>query len=251
MKIQSLLFFFLLIFYSLGNVFSQELKREINNQKNTWLELANSPKLSEKWGYTMEARIRRSDLMLNPQQLLFRTGIDYYFDNKSSITLGYAFVRAWPGKENVVYEKNEQRIWQQLLNSSKVGKLILIHRYRLEQRWIEQTEIPDNLTPGTDYDFLNRFRYRFLIQVPLGKSTMKDNTLFLALSNESFINFGNVQYNIFDQNRSYLGLGYKFTENSAIQLGYLNHLIVNTDGNRIANNHNIHLMLTYNMFSNL
>ncbi len=243
MKIHSILLCFLFAFPLAGDAFSQEFKREIANQQNTWLELAG--------GYTMEARIRRSDMLLNPQQLLFRTGIDYYLENKSSISLGYAFVRAWPGKNAVVYENNEQRIWQQLMTNSKAGKLLLTHRYRLEQRWIERDRIPDNLTPGTQHDYLNRFRYRFLMQLPLNQTSMQEKTLFMALSNESFINFGNVQYNIFDQNRSYLGLGYKFTENSAIQLGYLNHLIVNIDGKRIANNHNIHLMLTYNMFGDL
>jgi len=77
---------------------------------------------------------------------------------------------------------------------------------------------------------------------------MKDNTLFLVAADEIFANFGEkVTANIFDQNRLYLALGWRFNKDCNIQTGYLNQFIEKGDGVRKENNHTFQLALTYNI----
>ena len=82
---------------------------------------------------------------------------------------------------------------------------------------------------------------------------MKDNTLFFVAADEIFVNFGkNVPANIFDQNRLYLALGWRFTKDTNIQVGYMNQFIEKSDGVHKENNHTLQVALTYNIdFSKL
>ena len=250
MKNKYCLIFLILTFVSAA--FAQENNSKVPSENNGWLVLLNNPKLSEKWGYTMEAQIRRSDFFLNPEQMLFRTGVDYYINSSTSVTAGYAFISTWPyGKLSKADVNNEQRLWQQVMMNSNTGKLFFNHRYRLEQRWVEKYMMKKDGLPVPDgHNYLNRFCYRLLMQIPLNKHTMEENTVFLAVSNEAFVNFGNSKSNVFEQNRAYLGFGYRFSPNSSIQLGYLNQALLKDDGKMMANHHIIQLLLAYNLLRN-
>jgi hypothetical protein len=233
--------------------YGQEFKNAVSSQNNVWLILLNNPKLNEKWGYTMEAQIRRTDFFLNPRQVLFRTGIDHYLSHNTSFTAGYAFISTGPfGKQSEAGVNNEQRFWQQVMMNSQTGKLSFNHRYRLEQRWVERYNMEkDELPLSQGYNYLNRFCYRLLAQFPLNQPLREKNTIFLTMFNEVFINFENIGRNIlFDQNRAYAGLGYRFSAKSSIQIGYLNQTVIEVNGKRSENNNIIQLLLSYNLLRN-
>ncbi|MBL7775009.1 MAG: DUF2490 domain-containing protein, partial [Saprospiraceae bacterium] len=91
-------------------------------------------------------------------------------------------------------------------------------------------------------------RYRLLVSIPLSKKTMEDNTLFFSAYNEIFLGFGKgIQKNVLDQNRLYLALGWRFTKNANLQLGYLNHYVIKGDGAQKERNHTLQAGLTYNL----
>jgi len=74
---------------------------------------------------------------------------------------------------------------------------------------------------------------------------MVDNTLFFSISDEIFLGFGKgIGKNVMDQNRFYTGLGWRFTKNIQLQLGYLNQYIIKSDGLHMERNHTLQASLT-------
>ena len=177
--------------------FAQPPNRVHTENLNGWLMYFGNHKISEKWGIHAEVQLRRHDIFNDPQQLLIRGGFEYYFDNGNRFTLGYGFIETFPYGEFAVADNfPEHRIWQQFLTSQSFNKFRLLHRYRLEQRFIGSPATSS--MDGGRYE--NRFRYMLKVTYPLTE-TWKRN-LFLAVYDEFFLNFGKeVGYNLFDQVR--------------------------------------------------
>ena len=198
-------------------------------------------------GLHAEVQWRRSEVFSENQQLLLRTGLDFYTKPGLRFTVGYAFIETYPYGDFAVQRSfPEHRIWQQLLVPQDLGKVKLSHRYRLEQRMI------GNASTGEFENgrYENRMRYmaKATINITHGK-----NPVFAALYEEVFVNFGkDVAYNIFDQNRLYGAVGYSFSPTLKMELGYLYQVVQlrNLDGtpptNRIENNHTLQIALFSN-----
>ncbi|MEY3426197.1 MAG: hypothetical protein RL679_1555, partial [Bacteroidota bacterium] len=63
-----------------------------------------------------------------------------------------------------------------------------------------------------------------------------------------FLGFGKgIGKNILDQNRLYGAIGWRFTKDFQVQLGYLNQFIVKSDGVKMERNHTLQIGATYNM----
>lgn len=68
-----------------------------------------------------------------------------------------------------------------------------------------------------------RIRYNFFLNVPLSKKGVAPKTVSALLNNEVMINLSkNNVYNVFDQNRLFVGLAYNFDSHSSLQVGYMN-----------------------------
>jgi hypothetical protein len=226
--------------------FSQKI---IVTQSNAWILYTGNHKLSSKLGVHTEYQWRRADGFQNWQQSLLRLGFDYFASSNLSATAGYAWIVTFPyGEQPVGHEFQEHRIWQQVNLKSKYGRFEVQHRYRLEQRFLENWVIhSDGAFKKSDNLFRQRIRYRLMIQVPLTKKDMSDNTLFLNVNDEPFIGFGKgIGKNILDQNRFNLALGWRFNKDFNIQLGYLNQYIVKTDGVKAERNHTLLISTGYN-----
>lgn len=229
---------------------SFQAQKEIVTQNHGWIMYFGNHRISDQWGIHSEYQWRRHDLFNNWQQSLMRLGVDYYAKNHAQYTIGYGWIKSFEyGDQPILHNYNEHRIWQQLILKNQVGRVEFNHRYRLEQRFLEQWEKmgPDQYE-SVGYVFRNRVRYRFLATIPLSRKELKDNTLFLAIYDEPFIQFGKgVAKNILDQNRLYFALGWRFTKDFNIQLGYLNQYIVKTDAVKAERNHTLQVGVTYNL----
>ena len=89
-------------------------------------------------------------------------------------------------------------------------KLYVGHRFRLEQRWVE------------DQDQRNRFRYFFSANYPLNKADLSKGSVYLSFYNELFLNLEKdigrgKSVDTFDRNRTYLALGYSVSNNIRLQ----------------------------------
>lgn len=154
------------------------------------------------------------------EQLLLRTGVTYQPKNTNvTFTLGYAFISTGDfGESDSTFP--EHRLYQEALLPQKVGgRFFLTHRFRYEQRWVE------------NQDFRTRYRYSLFMNVPLNGQELKKGVVYLALYNELFINgqtdIGDGRtVQLFDRNRFYTGLGYGLRTNMRMQLGLMNQTTV-------------------------
>lgn len=240
------LFLCLMILVIVKESFSQKM---ISNQNHAWISYLGNHKITNKWSIHTEYQWRREDGFKNWQQTLLRLGFDYYVNPTLSVTSGYGWIVTFPyGEQPIDHDFQEHRIWEQVNLKSKFGRFEVQHRYRLEQRFLENwIKGAEGIYTKSDNLFRQRIRYRFMIQVPLTKKELTDNTLFLNVNNEPFIGFGKgIGKNILDQNRFNASLGWRFSKDFNIQLGYLNQFIVKTDGIKAERNHTFLFSTIYN-----
>lgn len=145
---------------------------------------------------------------------MLRSGITYKTTDSSVLfTLGYANITTGtPGSSSSTV--NESRIYQEaLLGQNILQRLHLTHRFRYEQRWVE------------NQDFRTRFRYNLFINVGLNSKELVPKTFYVAFYNEVFINgerqTGLSEVELFDRNRTYFGLGYILSNSAKVQLGWM------------------------------
>jgi hypothetical protein len=231
----------------IGASFSQ---KTISNQNHAWVTYIGNHKISTKWGIHTEYQWRRENGFKNWQQSLMRLGLDYYVNPTLSATAGYGWIVTYPyGEQPIGHEFQEHRIWEQVNMKTKFGRVEVQHRYRLEQRFLENwVKDTDGNYVKSDNLLRQRIRYRLMVLVPLCRKEMLDNTLFLNLNDEPFIGFGKgIGKNIFDQNRFNVSLGWRFNKDFNIQVGYLNQYIAKSDGVKIERNHTFLISTIYNL----
>jgi uncharacterized protein DUF2490 len=188
----------ILVFLPGFSVFAQ---KQVANQFNSWWTYAGNHKISSKFSVHTFYSFRRNEFVKNWQQSLLRLGLNYHLNEKVILTPGYDWVVNFPyGEQPLPRQITAHRIFEQLILKNNVGRTGVINRFKLEQRFIDI---------GNDNIFLQRFRYKLAVNLPINKKALGDNTFFISATNELFINYGRGTYNhYFDQNRAYIGLGY-------------------------------------------
>lgn len=240
----------ILVLLALLTVYSSTAQKEFVDQSNSWFSYTGNHRLTSKWGLHTDLQYRRSEFIKERLQVLGRFGVEYYLPNSGELTMGYVWSRHFPfGLQPASSPIDENRLWQQFSIRSDYGRIRLQHRYRLEQRflrkWLEN-ELGETVL-GETY-LRHRIRYRLQVLVPLNQSKMMDRTWFLNLSDEVFLGFGKgVDKNILDQNRIYLGLGYRFDSKLNLQAGYQNQYVVKKDGVQVERNHVLQVSAFYNL----
>ncbi len=244
--LRQIVFIVYLIFFLCPHAFAQ---RQSTNNQTGWYMYFGNHHLNDKWGLHLEAQLRRAEIISKPQQLLIRTGINYYLSKSAFLTAGYAFIETYPyGDFAVKASFPEHRLWEQLQLNSQQGIFEWTSRFRLEQRFSKlPVLVGDEYKPG-DAIYTNRFRILNKFSIPLSGKVIVDNSLYAAVYDEFMINFGNkVGNNIFDQNRAAISLGYKLPKLGRIELGYMYQKIFKADGIKVENNHTLMVGLTSNL----
>ncbi|MFI5203046.1 MAG: DUF2490 domain-containing protein [Flavobacteriales bacterium] len=222
-------------------------QRQYTTNLNGWYMYVGDHKFSNHWGVHLEAQFRRNEVITNPQQLLLRTGLNFHFNPQVFVTLGYCFVETYPyGEFPVKSTFPEHRLWQQLQFKNTHGSLEWISRFRMEERFSNLPVLTTDTTyqPG-DAVYTNRFRLLNRFSVPFNGKIIEDKSFYISVYDEIFIGFGkNVGLNLIDQNRAYMAIGYKIPGVGRLEIGYLNQLVVKSDGIKIENNHTLQLGLS-------
>jgi len=217
------------------------------NQAN-WFAYMGQYKVSSKFGYHVEAQFRLDGNLEFSRQHLFRLGAIYYFNNKSNTTAGYALIKTYNAAIDGYFGEN--RIWEQYQynHSWNNSKNYFINRFRLEQRFVNEKILVNNVIQNNGTNYQNRFRYfnRNLFQILNFNSSNKQ--LYAVLQDEVFFNLGTnkVNSNFFDQNRFLVGLGLNYSNNIRFELGYMNQF-VNPDNGNAKMNHVISFSLHQNL----
>ncbi len=176
-----------------------------DSDMGNWLIYIGNKKLDNQWNVHHEVQYRNYNAIGDLEQLLLRTGIGKNLtEGNNNLLLGYGFIRSenYANAEDKIVV-NEHRIFQQFITKQSIGKVNVQHRYRFEQRFVED-------------DFKLRFRYFLGLSYPL------TDQFYLSSYNEIFIN--TVQ-NAFDRHRLYGGLGYKVSSQVKVELGYMNQFL--------------------------
>ena len=185
------------------------------NKTGAWyMYLWNVAEEGSNTGFQGDIQHRNWDLGGDLEQLLIRGGLTWKPSSRVQYTFGAAHVVSEPFGSSGDATR-EDRLYQEALIPQRVGrKLLLTHRFRFEQRWVD------------NQDFRTRLRYFFGLNFPLNQDTLGAGATYLAFYNELFVNLNqnigsNRRVDHFDRNRLYLAFGYSLRDNLRIQLGYM------------------------------
>lgn len=221
-------------------VFSQAEKFS-PNPGGYWISYTGDNKLNKRFGIHSEIQMRNLFLERTVESFLVRTGVNIYIQPYAMGTVGYGFFYGAPSNDHVLGSKTtEHRIWQQLVLRQKTKAIFMEHRYRLEQRFIQ------NISTGNNRQD-HRFRYRFQALFPLYSISPRLRHLFIGVNNELMINFRSNPSRLFDRNRFFSGIGYQVSPKMNFQLGYLNQFIHNPGAEKGQIDHILQLGISYNM----
>ncbi|GAA3593806.1 DUF2490 domain-containing protein [Flavivirga amylovorans] len=174
-----------------------------------WLIYIGNKKLNKKWNIHNEIQYRNYDAIGDLEQLLLRTGLGYTFnESKNNVLLGYGYILSenYVGNTDDKVSVNEHRVFQQFTSKQNIGRVKLNHRYRFEQRFVED-------------DFKLRFRYFLALNIPFCNKEDQNSNYYFSAYNEIFLN---TETAIFDRNRLYAGIGYNINKNIRLEAGYMN-----------------------------
>ena len=195
------------------------LTAKANAQKTetgNWFQYFGNQKINSQWNWHNEVQYRSYNFAGELDQLLLRTGIGYDLsESNNTILLGYAYIYSKPyiAGTDEKSKTNEHRIFQQFITKQKFGRVNIQHRYRFEQRFVED-------------DFKMRARYSLSLNVPINKKEMEKNAFYLSASNEIFIN---TEADYFDRDRVYGGVGYCFNKDLKVEAGVMSQIQENSN----------------------
>ncbi len=197
-------YFFTLSIFLLSTSISYAQKTDVGN----WFIYFGSQQVTKKLNWWNEVQYRNFNFAGDLEQLLLRTGLGYNLtENNNNLLLGYAFIYAEPYIANTNEKRStqEHRLYQQFITRQKFGRVFIQHRYRLEERFLED-------------DFRMRFRYFLALNIPLNKALMEKNAFYLSVYNEIFLH---LDQPVFDRDRVYGAIGYVFNNNFRAEFGMM------------------------------
>jgi hypothetical protein len=208
------------------------------NAPQFWSEVDLSGKINQKLIYQFDIQYARQgsaseiNLLKYNSQLTIRPWLHYYL--KPTIRLS-AFAGIWYnyGINDIGQrEYPEWRVAQQATFYSPFEKFTLSNRFRLEERFIKDRQ--------GEFETVLRSRYQLKCVAPITKHTPETKgASYLVGFDEFFVNFGSkvTGYNLFDQNRVFIGYGYYLTNNLVIETGYFNQFQIESNGKAFDVNH--------------
>ena len=182
-----------------------------------WVAFAGQGHLSPgdpdaRWRAWLDLHARFLDDSDGFEQSIVRPGIGYDLDERSTVWLGYGWIRTDPASGKAF---DEDRIWQQYTWGGPLGDYDFFWRSRLEQRWIED---------GDDVGWRFRQFVRFTRPLEAG------SRLGFRTWDEGFFDLNDTDWGAdtgFAQNRLFLGLGWGLETSmpATLEFGYLNQFI--------------------------
>lgn len=162
-------------------------------------------------------------------QLYNRWGIQWNPSKKFQATWG-AVLRfdftPEPGNDDFSYLILEPRLWHEYLFAAPFSRFMIYHRLRFEHRWNTQH------APGSDWIYRNRFRYMFLMKIPLNNSKLIPGTFYLYPNVEIIMQNGKrVRNSALEDLRLFAAVGYIHNPRVSFSAG-----MMYTTGQRLQTN---------------
>src|SRR4029077_14257991 len=186
----------------------------------------------KRWRWWGEIQMRYRDSGQELNQMLIRPGIGYALTDRSTVFVGYAHVTNYPPVGELIMEN---RIWQQYQWSGPTPLGAFTTRSRLEERWQD-----NGSGTGLRFRELLKFNWPFWFHPAAS----------FVLANEVFVNLNSTDWKVvtakqgLDQNRGFVGIGYRWTPIILTEFGYMNQYINTAPGTRDRMNN----ILSLNMY---
>ena len=216
--------------------------RTVDDEPAAWLAFLGLHPLSARWRLQLEAQLRQTEGVRQPQQRLYRTALLRVLGPRLRVGGGYALVRTYPPDEFVAdpVPFTEHRAHQQLDLGMAAGPVAIDHRYRLEQRFVERLGAGADRARRVGWTYTNRARYLLRATLAPGGGAPTAGEPYLTAYDELFVGFGrNVRNNVFDQNRAFVGVGYRWSPVLRAEVGYQNHYVLRATGTQAERNHTL------------
>lgn len=197
-------------------LFSIKASSNNPNLGGWYMYFGNAKIENTKWNFNYDVQNRNHTFITDLNQMLVRSSLQYLWFDNLTIGAGYAFVHTEQiEKPDVPFKEN--RIFQDVITQQKIASNTLKHRFRFEQRFIE------------NQDFKSRLRYQLGLDIPLYKNAEKQQNIYATMYNEVFMNVDETsrKTNFFDRNRLYFGAGFKVNNNLGFQFGWMNQMLQN------------------------
>lgn len=183
---------------------------------------------AHRWGGYTELQMRTNGPFSQFQYYEAKIGVSYDIDKNFIALLGTGTYHTFDYHDvGAGATVNETRFWEQMTINQYLSRLKFEHRYRAEQRIVNDV-------------YRNRFRYRLNMFIPLNNRKIVAKTWFISVFDEIFIN--NKAPN-FERNRVSAALGYQFDKKWIVQAGWLNQ--TNFTASTNSGKNNVMLMLMY------
>lgn len=150
-------------------------------QTQAWVNSYGTFRLTDKWYWHAELHYRRNEsnkhLFLGEMaQVYNRHGIKYIPTKNFSATAGGVLrldfnPNAQEGFNSMIFEP---RIWHEYIWTMPYERFRIYHRIRIEHRWKK------GFAKGDEYVFGNRWRYKFLMKIPLNKPKLQPGAFYFS-----------------------------------------------------------------------
>lgn len=181
------------------------------------------PVNGSRWGIHLEAQVRRHDAARAWQNLLLRPALNFRVNGAVELTAGYGYVSYHRyGAYPIASRWNEHRIFEDVRLRHAAGRLQILHRFRLEHRWL------------LDGLYENRHRYMARATLPLRGAH------YLAIWNEVFTPVAPERFpRALDQNRATLAWGRRMGRHARLEAGYMMQTVWQRNGSVREDNHTL------------
>ena len=149
-------------------------------------------------------------------------GLNYKLTDDMNVFVGYGNYKTYtyPGNYEKPVEVNENRLWEQFVYTTNLGRIDIENRVSIEQRWLNTV-------------YHNRFRYRLALSIPVNRPKIQDKTFFpVAFDEVFFTNKGPY----FLRNRIFGGAGFRFAKVATVQMSFLRQSDFFADGSSAGKN---------------
>lgn len=197
-------------------IFSQEH----NSHGSSWNTIVLSGNVTKSWNLKSEFNFRRTHFLSDWEQIVIRPSIHYKPVYNLDVAIGYSFIKNYSYSEfSIPINAKENNIWEQLIIKQPFKKFSLLHRLRVEQRFIDTIVNHEDVFFIDGNNYRNRLRYRFVISIPL--KTFESKQQFQLLTyNETFLHLKGMRPNSFNQNWLFIGFGFKINKHATLKSGY-------------------------------
>jgi hypothetical protein len=199
-----------------------------------WGAVFASYKLNDKFSIHFDGQLRSNDDWQKLQTVLVRPGLNYHFNSKNIATIGYAYIDSQRTLSGITGWIPEHRLWQQYIYRQAFDfsghNTTLQHRFRLEERFVGIAAVDGDELVRDDFEFALRLRYFARMVMPLQKTDNFTKGAFVAFQEELLFNVKNndkvTNGKVFDQNRAYVALGWRFSPKFDLEAGYMNQYVL-------------------------